>query len=67
MINLSDFESKSVLITDTNGKNWIGVIDSYNAEDDLDDYRGESIDVRINDTNELICFTPPEIQSIELI
>lgn len=67
MNKLKKFLERNVTITDINDKNWIGFVESYNPDDDWDNYQGESIDVVIKDTNQIVCFGASDIKKIEII
>ncbi len=67
MIDLKSYLNKKVEVVDTNNKKWNGIVDEYNPYDDFDNYQGESIDVRMVDSNQLICFGLTDIKTIKTI
>lgn len=67
MNNLQQFVGKNVIIVDDDGKKWCGIVDAYNSDDDVDDYVGETIDLRVKGSiDDLVCLTKPQIKSIKL-
>lgn len=68
MNDLSKYVGKSVIIIDDDDRLWNGIVDSYNPDDDLGDYIGETLDICVNGShNDLVCFTKSQIKSIELV
>ena len=67
MINLNKYLEKNVEIIDNHNKKWQGFVCEYNADDDFCDYQGESIDVRMFDTNQLFCFGITDIKEIKIL
>lgn len=67
-LNLKAYVGKAVTLTDVNNKIWNGIVESYNPNDYVDEYEGESIDF-IADKGEMktICFAKPDIVSIEVL
>lgn len=67
MTNLEKYVGKSVIIIDDNGKEWKGIVDCYNPDDDIEDYTGETLDICVNGSpDDLVCLTKPQIKSIQL-
>lgn len=67
MTDLKQFVGKDVIIVDDDNKKWRGIVDSYNIDDDIGDYIGETLDIRVNgSSDEMVCFTRPQIKSIIL-
>ena len=67
MTNLKQFVGKDVIIVDDDNKNWRGIVDSYNIDDCVGDYIGETLDICINGSpDDMVCFTKPQIKSIIL-
>ncbi len=67
MDDLQSYVGKHVKITDDSGKQWFGIVDSYDPDDSFGNYDGESIDVRVNgDKNQLVCFAKPQIIAIDV-
>ncbi|MDE5859515.1 MAG: hypothetical protein K2H23_03900 [Oscillospiraceae bacterium] len=67
MYKLETYLNKNVEITDVDNKKWIGIVDDYTDDDDFGDYQGESIDLLVTETNQLICFGITDIKSINII
>ncbi len=65
--NLSRFLHKRVNIISTNRKVWRGYVDEYDPNDSFLDYEGESIDVIMEGTKDIVCFGTTDIASIEII
>lgn len=65
--NLSRFLHKRVIIVSTNQKVWRGYVDEYDPDDSFLDYEGESIDVIMEDSKDIVCFGTTDIVSIEII
>jgi len=67
MIDLQQYIGKNVIIIDDDGKQWSGIVDAYNSDDDVDDYAGESLDICIDGSpDNMVCLTKPQIKSIIL-
>ena len=67
MSDFAKYVGKSVIIIDDDDKEWKGIVDSYNPDDDLEDYSGETLDICVNGSpDDLVCLTKPQIKSIKL-
>lgn len=67
MTDLRQYVGKSVIIVDDDNKMWYGFVDSYNSDDDVGDYIGETLDVCVNGSpDDMVCFTKPQIKSIQI-
>lgn len=67
MKNLKKYLGKKVEIIDSNDKKWVGVVEEYDSDDDFCDYRGESIDVTVDDPLKNVVFGTVDIKSIREI
>lgn len=68
MTNLKQYVGKDVIIVDDDNKKWRGVVDSYNIDDDIGDYIGETLDIRVNGSpDDMVCLSKPQIKSIQII
>lgn len=66
-IDLKQYVGKDVIIIDDDGKKWRGIVDSYNSDDDVGDYVGETLDICVDGSpNDMVCLTKPQIKSITL-
>ncbi|WP_405354919.1 hypothetical protein [Ruminococcus sp.] len=67
MTDFSKYVGKTVIIADDDNKEWKGIVDSFNPDDELEDYTGETIDICVNGSpNDIVWRTKAQICSIKL-